>query len=110
VRKAIAMFQKLNVPILGIVENMSYFVAPDTGKRYAIFGEGGGQRLAGEYNVPLLAQVPLDPSTRQAGDEGTPITLRVPDSPQARTFRDLAAAVRRRLDEMTTQRPLPKIG
>jgi ATP-binding protein involved in chromosome partitioning len=89
---------------------MSYFVAPDTGKRYSIFGEGGGQRLAGEYSVPLLAQVPLDPSTRQAGDEGTPITLRVPDSPQARTFRDLAVAVQRRLDEMTTQRPLPKIG
>jgi ATP-binding protein involved in chromosome partitioning len=110
VRKAIAMFQKLNVPILGIVENMSYFVAPDTGKRYSIFGEGGGQRLAGEYSVPLLAQVPLDPSTRQAGDEGTPITLRVPDSPQARTFRDLAAAVRQRLDEMSAQRPLPKIG
>ena len=110
VRKAIAMFQKLNVPIVGIVENMSYFVAPDTGKRYSIFGEGGGQRLSGEYNVPLLAQVPLDPSTRQAGDEGTPITLRVPDSPQARTFRDLAAAVRRRLDEMSAQRPLPKIG
>ncbi len=110
VRKAIAMFQKLNVPILGIVENMSYFVAPDTGKRYAIFGEGGGQRLATEYNVPLLAQVPLDPATRLAGDEGTPITLRVPDSPQARTFRDLATAVQRRLDELGAQRPLPKIG
>src|SRR5262249_59237427 len=53
VRKAIAMFQKLNVPILGIVENMSYFVAPDTGKRYSIFGEGGGKRLAEEYGVPL---------------------------------------------------------
>ncbi len=110
VRKAIAMFQKLNVPILGIVENMSYFVAPDTGKRYSIFGEGGGQRLANEYNVPLLAQVPLDPATRQAGDDGTPITLRVPDSPQARTFRDLAVAVRGRLDELAAQRPLPKIG
>jgi len=110
VRKAIAMFQKLNVPILGIVENMSYFVAPDTGKRYSIFGEGGGQRLANEYNVPLLAQVPLDPATRQAGDEGTPITLRVPDSPQARTFRDLAVAVRGRIDQLAAQRPLPKIG
>src|SRR2546425_6314522 len=110
VRKAIAMFQKLNVPILGIVENMSYFVAPDTGKRYSIFGEGGGQRLADEYHVPLLAQVPLDPATRLAGDEGTPITVRAPDSPQARTFRDLATAVQRRLDEMAAQRPLPKIG
>ena len=110
VRKAIAMFQKLNVPILGIVENMSYFVAPDTGKRYAIFGEGGGQRIANEYNVPLLAQVPLDPATRLAGDEGTPITVRAPDAPQARTFRDLATAVQRRLDELAAQRPLPKIG
>jgi ATP-binding protein involved in chromosome partitioning len=110
VRKAIAMFQKLNVPILGIVENMSYFVAPDTGKRYAIFGEGGGRKLADEYGVPLLAQVPLDPATRLAGDEGTPITIRVPDSIQARTFRELAVAVRRRLDELAALRPLPKIG
>ncbi|PYN79460.1 MAG: hypothetical protein DMD96_18310 [Candidatus Rokuibacteriota bacterium] len=110
VRKAIGMFQRLNVPILGVVENMSYFVAPDTGKRYAIFGEGGGQRLADEYGVPLLAQVPLDPETRVAGDEGTPITLRQPDASQARTFRELAAAVRRRLDELSTLKPLPKIG
>ena len=110
VRKAIAMFQKLNVPILGIVENMSYFVAPDTGKRYSIFGEGGGKKLADEYGVPLLAQVPLDPATRQAGDEGTPITVRAPDSAQARAFRELAASVRRRLDELAALRPLPKIG
>jgi len=110
VRKAIGMFQRLNVPILGIVENMSYFVAPDTGARYAIFGEGGGKRLAEEYNVPLLAQVPLDPDTRLAGDEGTPITLRRSDSPQAKTFRELASAVRGRLDELAALRPLPKIG
>jgi ATP-binding protein involved in chromosome partitioning len=110
VRKAIGMFQKLNVPILGIVENMSYFVAPDTGKRYSIFGEGGGQRLADEYGVPLLTQVPLDSATRLAGDEGIPITLRAPDSAQAQTFRELAAAVRRRLDELAALRPLPKIG
>ena len=110
VRKAIAMFQKLNVPILGVVENMSYFIAPDTGKRYSIFGEGGGRKLADEYAVPLLAQVPLDPATRQAGDEGTPITLRAPDSAQARTFRELAVAVRQRLDELAALRPLPKIG
>jgi ATP-binding protein involved in chromosome partitioning len=110
VRKAIAMFQKLNVPILGIVENMSYFVAPDTGKRYSIFGEGGGKKLADEYGVPLLAQIPLDSATRQAGDEGTPITVRAPDSAQARAFRELAVSVRRRLDELAALRPLPKIG
>ena len=65
VRKAIGMFQRLNVPILGVVENMSYFVAPDTGTRYPIFGEGGGQRVADEYGVPLLAQIPLDPAVRE---------------------------------------------
>src|SRR5436853_4815699 len=110
VRKAIGMFQKLNVPLLGVVENMSYFVAPDTGMRYSIFGEGGGRRLAEEYGVPLLAQVPLDQDTRVAGDEGMPITLRRPDSPQAQTFRELAAAVQRRLGELAALRPLPTIG
>src|SRR5258708_21654424 len=109
VRKAIGMFQRLNVPILGIVENMSYFVAPDTGARYTIFGEGGGQRLVSEYNVPLLAQVPLDPETRLAADEGTPITLRRPDSPPAKTFRDLARAVRRRVDELPVLQPPPQV-
>jgi ATP-binding protein involved in chromosome partitioning len=110
VRKAIGMFQRLNVPILGIVENMSYFVAPDTGTRYAIFGEGGGRRIADEYGVPLLAQIPLDQETRAGGDEGSPITVRRPDSPQARAFRELAEAVRRRLDELGALRPLPTIS
>jgi ATP-binding protein involved in chromosome partitioning len=110
VRKAIAMFQKLNVPILGVVENMSYFVAPDTGNRYTIFGEGGGRRIAEEYGVPLLAQIPLDPETRIGGDEGSPIAVRRPDSPQARAFHALAEAVRARLDELGTLKPLPTIG
>jgi ATP-binding protein involved in chromosome partitioning len=110
VRKAIGMFQRLNVPILGVVENMSYFVAPDTGARYAIFGEGGGQRVADEYGVPLLAQIPLDPAVRAGGDEGAPITVRRPDSPQAGAFRALGDAVVRRLDDLASLAPLPKIG
>src|SRR5437016_1954359 len=109
VRKAIGMFQKLNVPLLGVVENMSYFLAPDTGTRYNIFGEGGGRRLAEEYGIPLLAQLPLDLETRVGGDEGSPITVRRPDSPQAKAFRDLALAVRTRLDELAALKPLPKI-
>src|SRR5438093_12577218 len=109
-RKAIVMFRKLNVPILGIVENMSYFLAPDTGNRYAIFGEGGGQRIADEYGVPLLAQLPLDPETRVGGDEGSPITIRRPDSPQAQAFRALASAVQARLHELGALKPLPTIG
>src|SRR5438445_1150194 len=72
VRKAIGMFQKLNVPILGVVENMSVFACPHCGERTAIFGEAGGQRIADEYGIPLLAQIPLDPETRVGGDEGSP--------------------------------------
>ncbi|HEV8472580.1 MAG TPA: Mrp/NBP35 family ATP-binding protein [Methylomirabilota bacterium] len=110
VRKAIAMFQRLNVPVLGVVENMSYFVAPDTGTRYTIFGEGGGQRVADEYGVPLLGQLPLDPETRRGGDEGAPITVRRPDSAQAVAFRDIAKRVVERLDAVAALRPLPTIS
>ena len=110
VRKAIAMFQRLNVPMLGVVENMSYFVAPDTGTRYAIFGEGGGQKVADEYGIPLLGQLPLDPETRKGGDEGAPITVRRPDSPQAAAFREVARRVVERLDATATLRPLPTIS
>ena len=92
VRKALAMFRKLNVPILGIVENMSYFVAPDTGRRYGIFGEGGGQRVADEFGVPLLGQVPLEMQTREGGDAGVPVTVGHPDSAQAKAYRSIASA------------------
>jgi ATP-binding protein involved in chromosome partitioning len=109
VRKAIGMFQRLNVPILGIVENMSTFACPHCGQHTSIFGEMGGQRVAEEYGAPLLARLPLDPETRVGGDQGTPITVRRPDSPQAQAFRDLAAAVRKRLDEQDGPGSLPKI-
>jgi ATP-binding protein involved in chromosome partitioning len=98
VRKALAMFRKLNVPILGVVENMSYFVAPDTGARYAIFGEGGGERVAGEFDVPLLGRIPLEIDTRKGGDAGVPITVAAPTSAQAAAFREVAAAVAARVD------------
>jgi ATP-binding protein involved in chromosome partitioning len=110
VRKAIGMFQRLNVPILGIVENMSSFACPHCGQHTSIFGEAGGQRVADEYGAPLLARLPLDPETRVGGDEGTPITVRRPDSQPARAFRDLASAVRRRLDEVGALGSLPKIS
>jgi ATP-binding protein involved in chromosome partitioning len=110
VRKAIAMFQRLNVPMLGIVENMSYFVAPDTGTRYAIFGEGGGKKVADEYGIPLLGQLPLDPETRKGGDEGAPITVRRPDSPQAVAFKEIARRVIERLGATASLRPLPSIS
>jgi ATP-binding protein involved in chromosome partitioning len=110
VRKAVGMFQRLNVPVLGIVENMSDFACPHCGKHTNVFGATGGKRLSEEYGVPLLAQLPLDPETRVGGDEGLPITLRRPDSAQARAFQALAAAVVKRLDELAPLRALPKIG
>ena len=110
VRKAIGMFNQLNVPVLGIVENMSYFTCPHCHERSYIFGDSGGQRIADEYGVPLLAQIPLDPETRVGGDEGTPIVVRRPDSPQAAAFRDLARVVIERAEAVAGLRPLPTIG
>jgi ATP-binding protein involved in chromosome partitioning len=110
VRKAIGMFQRLNVPILGIVENMSTFACPHCGQHTSIFGGTGGQRVADEYGAPLLARLPLDPETRVGGDEGTPITVRRPDSAQAQAFRSLAAAVAGRIAELAGPGSLPKIS
>jgi ATP-binding protein involved in chromosome partitioning len=109
VRKALGMFLKLNVPILGLVENMSYFVAPDTGTRYAIFGEGGGARVAQEFGVPLLGQIPLEMETRKGGDTGVPIVVGQPSSAQARAFREIATAVQARVDAVSGLK-LPTIG
>jgi ATP-binding protein involved in chromosome partitioning len=109
VRKALGMFLKLNVPVLGLVENMSYFIAPDTGKRYAIFGEGGGARVAEEFGVPLLGQIPLDMETRKGGDAGVPVVVGQPTSAQANAFREVAAAVRARVDAVSGLK-LPTIG
>jgi ATP-binding protein involved in chromosome partitioning len=72
-RKAATMFEKVNVPVLGLIENMSYFICPGDGKRYDIFGSGGGEREAKRLRVPLLGQLPLDIATREAGDRGMPI-------------------------------------
>jgi len=97
VRKAIGMFQRLNVPMLGIVENMSYFIAPDTGNRYDIFGKGGGQKLATEYNLNYLGEVPLGMEVREGGDKGIPVVVSAPESPQSAAFRKVAEEVARQV-------------
>jgi ATP-binding protein involved in chromosome partitioning len=89
-RKAASMFQKVNVPVLGIIENMSYFLCPSDGKRYDIFGSGGGQREADRLKAPLLGQVPIDIPTREAGDKGAPIVIADPESAVAKSFADIA--------------------
>ncbi|HEV2915253.1 MAG TPA: Mrp/NBP35 family ATP-binding protein [Pyrinomonadaceae bacterium] len=97
VRRALRMFETVAVPILGVVENMSYFIAPDTGTRYNIFGEGGGQRLAEQYHVPYLGAVPLGLEVREGGDRGVPVVVGQPDSPQAVAFRRVAEEVARQV-------------
>lgn len=89
-RKAASMFQKVNVPVLGIIENMSYFLSPSDGKRYDIFGNGGGQREADRLKVPLLGQVPIDIATREAGDRGRPVVVAEPESAISTEFLKIA--------------------
>ncbi|MBS1796241.1 MAG: Mrp/NBP35 family ATP-binding protein [Acidobacteria bacterium] len=98
VRRALKMFETVAVPTLGVIENMSYFVPPDMPeKRYHIFGEGGGSRLAAEYNVPFLGEVPLGLEVRESGDAGVPVVIAEPDSPQAKAFRKVAEEVARQV-------------
>jgi ATP-binding protein involved in chromosome partitioning len=89
-RKASAMFSKVNVPVLGLIENMSYFLCPSDGQRYDIFGHGGGARESQRLGVPLLGQVPIDIPTREWGDRGTPVTVADPASPAAQEFARIA--------------------
>lgn len=92
-RKAIAMFRQVNVEILGIVENMSYFQCPKCGERTPIFSHGGGSATASRYGVPFLGEVPLDVSLREGGDAGKPVTALAPDSAVGEAFRQVAEHV-----------------
>ena len=100
-RKASSMFAKVNVPVLGIVENMSYFLSPSDGKRYEIFGSGGGALEAKRLKVPLLGAVPLDIETREAGDRGMPVVFEKPQHPISQVFCKIADQLRKRV-EITT--------
>jgi ATP-binding protein involved in chromosome partitioning len=92
-RRAAAMAARVSLSVIGAIENMSYFVTPDTGARYEVFAGGGGRALAEELGVPLLAQVPLESAVAQAGDAGLPIIAARPDSPAARALAAAAAAI-----------------
>ncbi|MBZ9809435.1 Mrp/NBP35 family ATP-binding protein [Mesorhizobium sp. BR1-1-9] len=98
-RKGLNMFRKVDVPLLGIVENMSYFLAPDTGKRYDIFGHGGARREAERLGVTFLGEVPLEMGIRESSDEGAPVVASKPDSAEARIYRDIASKVWDRVNE-----------
>jgi ATP-binding protein involved in chromosome partitioning len=94
-RKAASMFQKVNVPILGLIENMSHFICPSDGQIYHIFGQGGGEHEAKRLSVPLLGRIPIEIRVREAGDEGHPVALDEPDASHAsRAFQEVAVKVR----------------
>ena len=98
-RKGLNMFRKVDVPILGLVENMSTFICPDCGGRHDIFGHGGARKEAARIGAPFLGEVPLVMAIREKSDGGTPIVASDPDSPQAAIYRDIAARVWERLGE-----------
>ncbi len=98
-RKGLNMFKKVDVPLLGIVENMSYFIAPDTGKRYDIFGHGGARKEAERLGVTFLGEVPLVMNIRETSDAGTPVVASSPGGTEAAIYRDIAAKVWQRLQE-----------
>jgi ATP-binding protein involved in chromosome partitioning len=93
-RKAINMFRKVDVPVLGIVENMSYFCCPNCGHRSEIFAHGGARTCAAQYGVDFLAEIPLHPAIRETSDGGRPIVMSAPESPEAQAYQNLALSVR----------------
>ncbi|MEE2663457.1 MAG: Mrp/NBP35 family ATP-binding protein [Myxococcota bacterium] len=107
-RKGLQMFQKVNVPVLGIVENMSYFTPPEpefAGRKYYLFGKGGGRRIADELGVDFLAEVPIDPRIVEGGDRGRPIVACEPDCSTSEIYLGLAGAVARRLAVLAEKTP-----
>lgn len=108
-RKGLNMFRKVDVPLLGIVENMSYFIAPDTGRRYDIFGHGGARREAERLDVPFLGEVPLEMAIRETSDSGTPVVVSQPEGPHAKIYRDIALRVIERLGEEKSRDAAPAI-
>jgi ATP-binding protein involved in chromosome partitioning len=109
-RKAINMFRKVNVPILGIIENMSYFCCPHCGQRTDIFAHGGARACAEQFGVDFLGEIPLDVAIRTRSDDGRPIVVTEPGGPKARTYTQIATAIRDGLAlGAEAARPLPTI-
>ncbi len=103
VRKGLMMFKKVNVPLLGVIENMSFFVCGHCGERTEIFSFAGGERAAQKFEIPFLGRIPLDPAIREGGDTGMPVVAADPDSPLTRAFQGAAEALQTRVKELTSE-------
>jgi ATP-binding protein involved in chromosome partitioning len=107
-RRGVQMFQQVHVPLLGVVENMSFFIGED-GKRYEIFRHGGGRKLAEESDVPFLGEIPIDPRVAECGDQGEPVVHRYPDSPVGKAYLALAETVDKQLRQGAAPKELPEV-
>jgi ATP-binding protein involved in chromosome partitioning len=105
VRKGVAAFQQLNVPLIGVVENMSYYHCPHCGHEAHIFAHGGGREAAENYQVPFLGEIPLDIAVREGGDRGTPVVATAPDSAPAVAIRQIAEAAVQRIEMLRVKQP-----
>lgn len=103
VRKGLMMFKKVNVPLLGVIENMSFFVCGHCGERTEIFSFAGGERAAQKFEIPFLGRIPLDPAIREGGDAGMPIVASDQNSPLTLAFRNAAEALQKRVRELTSE-------
>ncbi len=99
-RRSLDMFKKLHIPIAGIIENMSGFIAPDTGVEYDIFGKGTSEPMAKEFDTKIIAEIPIEPAVREGGDEGKPVTFTNPNSESAKRFREAAASIWATIEEI----------
>jgi ATP-binding protein involved in chromosome partitioning len=109
-RRGVSMFKRVNVPVLGLVENMSYFLCPHCGERSDIFGYGGAHKEADRLGVPFLGEVPLHMTIREKSDAGLPVVATEPEGPHAKIYRDIAAKVWEQIKPGTASgRSAPKI-
>jgi ATP-binding protein involved in chromosome partitioning len=103
VAKGMAMFKQLEVPVIGVIENMSYFICPNCDAKHELFGRGGGERIANAFDVPFLGQIPLQPNVRLGGDQGQPVVIADPDSPAATALMSVAGEVARHVSVLAFQ-------
>jgi ATP-binding protein involved in chromosome partitioning len=108
-RKGIMMFKQVNVNVLGVIENMSYFICPGCGKRSDIFSSGGGEKTSEQYQVPFLGQIPLEVDIREGGDKGTPIVVSQPESNTAAEIRAIASALAARISAVNLEATDPTV-